>query len=633
MQIEGFPKAFLRKEAREYIDLYRSLGERAEVFLPNFIFDNLKTFVRLCHEEPNDPARQQAEIQKYILKFQEEIPGYTDVSLMLYPHEDSKAFVYNALKTKFNQKLSYFSDNDIVDKIEKEWIGNILAGHDFSVGTPPVTEDTISFLARILIGNPPKELRRFRDVIGVIGDIDEAHWNYLMDTLDQMINQSTHYTTKAEKNNFLHRSEWAVNFKGLNGLIRTVVSGNSDMAVELLKGEVFGRDCVQVVENIKGEELYALMEEDASSVFVVKVKHMRKNMFAGSKWFPLLSRIVVVDNSPESVASNTSLVFSFHNGIINTLNKVHTKKLGSPANTQLNLRLILENVNRKNLKEFKTLIDKKIEEYNLELEELKQEQLGETNDLVKNINLFKFDGFTRQILIDRYSLARLRDFIQFIENSADESKREDQNKELITDFETKIRTYFYSSTPAVRIATILEGGGRNQIRTYGDYLQSRSLKPLDKTILNRCKVILNFIPDNYKRTLHNHFHKNFGINLFLERYQKYITKVDNEADNQGRFRNILIDLGVYKDYEQLNDADKTIIKGFISDLGNLDKTSISDDVQMIIRDLLFNKDAQPKPYIIYNKILAWEYTDLFSEERFNINPFDIEIENLDDQRI
>ena len=627
MQIEGFPKAFLRKEAREYIDLYRSLGERAEVFLPNFIFDNLKTFVRLCHEEPNDPARQQAEIQKYILKFQEEIPGYTDVSLMLYPHEDSKAFVYNALKTKFNQKLSYFADNDIVDKIEKEWIGNILAGHDFSVGTPPVTDDTISFLARILIGNPPKELRRFRDVIGVIGDIDEAHWNYLMDTLDQMINQSTHYTTNAEKNNFLHRSEWAVNFKGLNGLIRTVVSGNSDMAVELLKGEVFGRDCVQVVENIKGEELYELMEEDASSIFVVKVKHMRKNMFAGSKWFPLLSRIVVVDNSPESVASNTSLVFSFHNGIINTLNKVHTKKLGSPANTQLNLRLILENVNRKNLKEFKTLIDKKIEEYNLELEELKQEQLGETNDLVKNINLYKFDGFTRQILIDRYSLARLRDFIQYIENSADESSREEQNKELIADFESKIRTYFYSSTPAVRIATILEGGGRNQIRTYGDYLQSRSLKPLDKSILNRCKVVLNFIPDNYKRTLHNHFHKNFGINLFLERYQKFITKVDNEADTQGRFKNILIDLGVYKDYDQLNDSDKTIIKGFISDLGNLDKTSISDDVQMIIRDLLFNKDAQPKPYIIYNKILAWEYTDLFSEERFNINPFDIEIEN------
>ncbi|MBI9064676.1 MAG: aminotransferase class I/II-fold pyridoxal phosphate-dependent enzyme [Marinilabiliaceae bacterium] len=633
MQLEGVPKAFLRKEAREFIDLYASLGERAEVLLPNFIFDNLKSFVRLCLEEPNDPARQQADIQKYLLKFREEIPGYVDVSLMLYPHDDSKAFVYTSLKRQFNQKLSGFMEHDLLPKQEKTWVNNILKSHDFSVGTPPVTNDTISFLSKIVLGDSLQDLRRFRDVIGVIGDIDEAHWNYLMDTLEQMINQSTHYTTKAEKDNFLHRTEWAVNFKGLNGLIRTVVSGNSDVAVELLKGEVFGRDCVQVVENIKGDELFERMHDDTSSVFVVKVKHMRKNMFAGSKWFPMLSRLVIVDDSPESQASNTCLVFSFHNGIINTLNKVHTKKLGAPANTQLNLRLILENVNEKYLQEFKDLLENKIKEYDEELKELKHEQLGEVDNIVKNTNLFKFDGFTRQILKDRYSIQKLRDFIVFIQNTANEKKRKDQNKELITEFEQKIKKYFYSGNPNLQIATILEGGGRNQIRTYGEYLLQRELKPLSEAIQSRCKSIINFIPDNYKRTLHNHFHKNFGVNLFLENYQKFITKVDNESDNKGRFRNVLIDLGVYKDYQKLGADEQETIKSFISDLGNLEKTSISDDVQMIIRDLLFFKDRSPKPYIIYNKVLAWEYTDLFSDERFNINPFDIEIENLDDQRI
>jgi hypothetical protein len=633
MQIEGVPKAFLRQEAREYIDLYASLGERAEVFLPNFVFDNLKAFVRLCYEEPNDPARQQAEIQKFLLKFREEIPSYSDISLMLYPHEDSKAFIYNSLKQDFNRRLGYFADHDIVNNQQKTWINNIRNVHDFSVGTPPVTEQTINFLAKVIIGDAPVELRRFRDVIGVIGDIDEAHWNYLMDTLEQMINQSTHYTTKAEKSNFLHRTEWAVNFKGLNGLIRTVVSGNSDTAVELLKGEVFGQECVKVVENIRGEELFEQMQDDTSSVFVVKVKHMRKNMFAGTKWFPLISRIVVVDDSPESHASNTSLVFSFHNGIINTLNKVHTKKLGAPANTQLNLRLILENVNQKNLQEFKVFLDKKIADYNQELKEVKKEQLGQTSDLLKNTNLYKFDSFSRQILKDRYSLARLCDFIQFIQNTASPEKREKQNVELINTFEDRIRKYFYSDTPSVHLATILEGGGRNQIRTYGEYLLQRKLKPLDKRILDRCKTIINFIPDNYKRTLHNHFHKNFGVNLFLEKYQKYIAKVDNEADNKGRFRNVLIDLGVYKDFESLGEEEQKVIKDFISDLGNLDKTSIADDVQMIIRDLLFYRDRMPKPYIIYNRVLAWEYTDLFSDDKFYINPFDIEIENHDDQRI
>ncbi|MCU4176172.1 aminotransferase class I/II-fold pyridoxal phosphate-dependent enzyme [Carboxylicivirga sp. N1Y90] len=633
MQLEGVPKAFLRKEAREFIDLYAALGERAEVLLPNFIFDNLKSFVKLCHEEPNDPARQQAEIQKYLLKFREEIPSYVDVSLMLFPHEDSKAFVYNSLKRKFNQKVAGFIDADMLDKQQKKWLSSLLKVHDFSVGTPPVTDQTINFVSKVVVGDLLQDLRRFRDVIGVIGDIDEAHWNYLMDTLEQMINQSTHYTTKAEKDNFLHRTEWAVNFKGLNGLIRTVVSGNSDVAIDLLKGDVFGRDCVKVVENVKGEDLFQLMLEDSSSVFAVKVKHMRKNMFAGSKWFPMLSRLVIVDDSPESIASNTCLVFSFHNGIINTLNKVHTKKLGSPANTQLNLRLILENVNTKYLAEFKDLLEKKVEEYNSELKELKQEQLGETDDVVKNTNLFKFDGFTRQILKDRYSLQKLRDFIVFIQNTVDEKARNQQNKVLIEGFEQKLCQYFYSSNPNLKIATILEGGGRNQLRTYGEYLQQRELKPLKQEIQTRCKTIINFIPDNYKRTLHNHFHKNFGVNLFMETYQKYITKVDNESDNKGRFRNVLIDLGVFKDYQNKSKEEQEILKGFISDLGNLEKTSIADDVQMIIRDLLFFKDRSPKPYIIYNKVLAWEYTDLFSDEDFSINPFDIEIENLDDQRI
>jgi hypothetical protein len=633
MKLEGKPKLFLRKEAKEFIDLYASLGERAEVLLPGAVFDNLKAFVRLCYEEPIDPARQQAEIQKYLLKFREEIPGYVEVSLMLYPHESSKAFIYTSLRQEFNKRLSEYIDNDAINESEKEWVNNIVNTHDFSIGTPPVTDETIGFLSKIVMGDSLQDLRRFRDVIGVIGDIDEAHWNYFMDTLEQMVNQSTHYTTKAEKDNFLHRTEWAVNFKGLNGLIRTVVSGNSDVAVELIKGEVFGKDCVKVVENVDGEEIYKMMQDDSSSVFVVKVRHMRKNIFAGPRWFPFLSRLVIVDDSPESKASNTSLVFSFHNGIINTLNKVHTKKLGAPANTQLNLRLILENVNEKYLHEFIDLLNKQIEGYSNELLEFENDQLGLSNDINKNTTLFKFDSFSRQILKDRYSLQRLKSFIQFVLNTTDENKRKKQNEELIKGFEQRMKDYFYSGNTNLQIATILEGGGRNQLKTYGDFLLQRKLKPLNEKIINRCKTIINFIPDNYKRTLHNHFHKNFGINLFLEKYQKYITKVDNESDNKGRFKNILIDLGVYKDFEKLNNDEKEIIKEFISDLGNLEITSIADDVQMIVRDLLFFKDGMLKPYIIYNKVLAWEYTDLFDDDKFYINPFDIDIENKDNQRL
>ena len=75
MQINGKPKAFLRSDALDFIDLYKSLGERAENFLPNNVVDKLANFVKICFDEPIDPAKQQAEIDKAILELKEAIPS------------------------------------------------------------------------------------------------------------------------------------------------------------------------------------------------------------------------------------------------------------------------------------------------------------------------------------------------------------------------------------------------------------------------------------------------------------------------------------------------------------------------------------------------------------------------------
>lgn len=87
----------------------------------------------------------------------------------------------------------------------------------------------------------------------------------------------------------------------------------------------------------------------------------------------------------------------------------------------------------------------------------------------------------------------------------------------------------------------------------------------------------------------------------------------------------MIDLGIREKYDSLNKKEQDVVKNFLSALGNLEQTSVSDSVQMIIRDLLFNPSGQPKPYIIYNAIQAWEYKDLLPDDIFDINPFDIEI--------
>ena len=417
MKIKGEPRAFLSNEARQLLNLYESLGERAEIFLPRHIYDNLTSFVKLCFEEPDDPAVQQSEINRYLLKFREDIPGYTDVALMLCPHHPSKAFELSGRRGEFVKKIDEFLDTEAVSPDSRVLLKNIKDTHDFSVGTPPVRSSHIEFISQVQLGGQVRDLRKYRDVIGVTGDLNEAHWNYLMDTLEQMIGQSTHYTTGAEKADFLNRMRWAVNFKGLNGMITTVVSGNADKAVSLLRGEVFGKNSVQVLENPSTEELFEQMRVDTTSVFVVKARHMRVNPFSGEKWFPLLTRLVIVDDSRESRSSNTSLVFCFHNGIIHTLNKVHTKKLGSPANTQLNLRLILENVNPSFLSEFREKIELQIKAYEKEINQILTEQIGTTGDAVKRLNVFKLDMFSRKIVQDKYSLEKLRDFIYFLESS------------------------------------------------------------------------------------------------------------------------------------------------------------------------------------------------------------------------
>ncbi|MGE5499877.1 MAG: hypothetical protein ACM3Q2_17525, partial [Syntrophothermus sp.] len=631
MQLPGKPVANLQSDAKDFINLYASLGERAENFLPKHIVDNLRNFVRLCCDEPDDPARQKAEIARNILELKELIPGYTDVSLMLFPHEDSKAFQYRAKQQKFTDRLTALIETELLDDKAKAQASNILKTHDYSVGTPPVTEGLIELMYKLTLGDDVRELRKFRDVIGVNGDIEEALWNYFMDVLEQMVIQSTHYTTNAEKNDFLSRTELTVNFKGLNGFIRTVVGGGAGTVIDLLRSEVFNSQDVRVLEFEDADSLYEEIKNDMTSIFVVRVKSMRTNVFNNIRWFPYLTRIIIVDDSPESRSTNTSLVFGFHNKIINTLNKVHTKKLGSLANTQLNLRLIIDKVNDENLEKFRLCAEKKIADYEDELKEFKLEQLGETDNPRKDVTLFKFNDYARQIIKDKYAITKLHDYIVLIQNCKDPKKLQKQNKELIHEFETRTKAYFYSNIEQVNIATIVEGGGRSQLRTYGEYLLQRQLKPVDPKIVKKCKTIIDIIPNNYQRTLKNHFHKNFGINLFLEKYKEYITKVENESNNRGRFTNFLIDIGINEAYQRKSPEDQQIIKEFISNLANLDITSIADDVQMILRDILF--DALLKPYILFNTEASWEYKDLFPVDRFDINPFDLEIGLTEDKRL
>ena len=313
MRLVGKPKLKLREDARDFIDLYLSLGQRAENFLPRHIVDNLKWFTRLCYQEPDDPELQQKEIDRLLLELKEAIPGYSDVSLMLFPHDESKAFEYRTKKNVFRQRLLALIDTEAINEEEQKQAKNILNCHDYSVGTPPVTQTNLNFRFSILLGDQVSELRKFREVIGVNDDIQEAQWKYLLDVFDQMVVQSSHYTTAAEKSDFLVRSQQTINFKGLNGFLKTVVSGSSDTAIKLIKEELFNPEIVKDIEFTDEGSLYNIVNEDKSSIFVIRVSNLRKNLFNDSKWFPLLTRMIFIDASEISKSTNTSLVFCLHN--------------------------------------------------------------------------------------------------------------------------------------------------------------------------------------------------------------------------------------------------------------------------------------------------------------------------------
>jgi len=118
------------------------------------VFETLSGYKKADLEAKD--CKQLAEIDKYISEFKELIPGYKDVSLMLFPHEDSKAFQYRTKKLQFENRLKYYIDTEIVDAEAKEQTLNILNTHDYSVGTPPVTEAHLNLMNKDTLPLIPK---------------------------------------------------------------------------------------------------------------------------------------------------------------------------------------------------------------------------------------------------------------------------------------------------------------------------------------------------------------------------------------------------------------------------------------------------------------------------------------------
>jgi len=243
---------------------------------------------------------------------------------------------------------------------------------------------------------------------------------------------------------------------------------------------------------------------------------MRKNIFNDIKWFPVPDSNCYCGRF--SGIAQHEYVRWCSPSIINYQHTEQSayKKIRCTCQHAVEFAVDSRQGQRRELGKVQALCRKKIADYEEELAEFKKEQLGEAANLKKDITLFKFNDYAQQIIKDKYAITKLHDYIVLIQQCKDPKKLQKLNEELIHEFETRTKAYFYSNIEQVNIATIVEGGGRGQLRTYGTYLLQRKLKPVDPKISEKCKTVIDIITNNYQRTLKNHYHKNFGINLFLE---------------------------------------------------------------------------------------------------------------------
>lgn len=339
---------------------------------------------------------------------------------------------------------------------------NCLTRYRFSLGTPPITPEGIETVEKLMFGGTLHDVYAFRDLLGC----DRGVFDRFMGSVNQLVEQSTHYTTATEKKDFERR---ATNFPatiGLRGLTKTVVTGTADTAIRLIQEHLLSKHTngsmplKGVKENYKmDDELVKAMTEDKNSIFVVRVDRVSHDTFTKDvlheKWNSLIGRLVILDESENAVRSGTTMVYSLHPRITDALSQFHVKDSGTPANTQMNLRLILENFSAGDIKQLTATVNAKI----ARLEAEKVHKL--------DIDTVRKKEWLLASQKDYICLKKFRSFLHFIEQikTGDPQTLADINTRLSGLSADLSMEYFFKNLKGkgYKCISVPQGGGRREL--------------------------------------------------------------------------------------------------------------------------------------------------------------------------
>ena len=355
----------------------------------------------------------------------------------------------------------------------------VLTRTKLSIGTPPVTAGMRELIARVLFGRAVTKLLdhvettssqpdAMRDLFGLASDLVEG---------------SLHYCTAGEEAAFLREAADFAGFEGGRILNRVVVTESPDRVIELIRDHVFDKftpgseSPVRVIDGTDQLDwnLVSQMQAEPNHVFVVKVTSIPHWLFqppsGENVWRSVLGRLILIDASERARLSNTTIVHTLFPHVAKTLRNVQTSFAGRPANTQLQLRRVLERIEPAALTQMGRDLESR-------LAFLEEEGVLETSlEAIRTLE-WKRDG-----LLDYLTLRKLRRFVGLLEtvSHGTRAQRDEQCARLRTSVASAWMRYFYGGLPPDRYeAAVIPGGGRGALTIVGDYHRDRVGKAVEE---------------------------------------------------------------------------------------------------------------------------------------------------------
>lgn len=345
---------------------------------------------------------------------------------------------------------------------------DVLTRYSLSIGTPPVTDAMRELVARVLLGKPTDELFTFSETLVR----NPADLDALLRSLQQLVESSLHYNTAAEEATFLREACDYLNFEGGRLFNRVVITESPNRVVELIRRHLFDKFSpgeappVRLVEGVDrlDDQLIERMHAEPNAVFVARVTRIPHRLLqserVNQRWRSVIGRLLLIDDSPRARQSNTTIVYTLFPHVARTLRNIQTSLAGRPANTQLQLRRLLERFTPEALRTMREAIERRLH------------ALSEEGALAATVEQVRAEDWRRDALFDYLALVKLRRLVAFVERiaSSDDAARAEFGRELREQVAHDWMRYFYKGlAPQEYSATVVPGGGRGALTLIGDF--------------------------------------------------------------------------------------------------------------------------------------------------------------------